>query len=173
MAALACLAAVGCGVEEGDPRAAAAESVEGNDTSTGPAAVTAEPVGEATDTGVPSPTAPRAPVERPRAAVARAAPPADLVMGSVEVELKGGRYVPGEHFQVILRDGRRSFEALTDRSGEFYLEDVPAGRYVLTLSPLKGPVFHTDTVLVGAGPRVRLDHIHVQAAALPGRAGIR
>lgn len=142
---------------------------------------TAAPIEAAPETATPeaaTPTrvAPRLPVDRPRTASAGATPappPADLVVGSVEVELRGGRYVPGEHFQVVLRDGRRSFDAITDRNGEFYLEDVPAGRYVLTLAPLKGSVFLTDTVSVAGGSRVRLEHIHVPAAALRGGAGSR
>lgn len=99
------------------------------------------------------------------------AAPATLVVGSVEVDLKGSRYVPAEHFYVVLR-GERSFQAFTDRAGDYYLENVPPGRYVRTVSVGRGPPVVTDTVRIGEGERVELDHVHIteeDLAALPGR----
>ena len=84
-----------------------------------------------------------------------------LVRGTAEIELKGGRLVPAEHFLVVLEGSGKRFEAITSRKGEFFFDSVPPGRYSLVVFTETGgkPVRRGVTVWSDASvslPTVRL-----------------
>lgn len=171
LAAGASLCVHGCsGSPDAEPRVVeeAIEDVAGPDTmdvavseAVAPPQVGEEEVGPAAEN---EPPLSEQPAERGRAVrsvpSARVQVPA-MVSGSAEIEIGTDRFVPAEYFRVTLRGRGGQFETLTTQGGEFYLERVPAGTYVLELSMPKGPSVYADTVSIPPNETVTLPHLHV------------
>ena len=106
----------------------------------------------------PAPTQAGAPSD-----TAASVPMAGVVRGQAEIRLKGGRLVPAEYFLVTLESGDRRFRTVVDRSGEFFFDSVPAGRYSLAIYTQKGQLLARSTATITADTVVVLDHLHVSA----------
>lgn len=103
------------------------------------------------------PTAPSMPARTDTARVVQA------VFGRAEIAYDARTYAPADYMNVTLEDGRRRFEALSDASGAFFFENVPAGRYQLVVSTAtkdRRVVWRVPTAIRGTG-KVELPVLHI------------
>lgn len=119
-------------------------------------------------TPTPTPTAVR---RAPTRAPARAASVAAIVHGIAELQIDEKQFVPADYLRAALRGGAPVQETLTSAGGEFFFENVPAGRYqlvFLTVTKDARQVYAT-TVRVEAGDRVRLPPVHIPIDSVRSR----
>jgi hypothetical protein len=117
------------------------------------------------DVDAPLPVTP--PQVRPRASSTPASTDTirvvQAVFGRAEIAYDARTYAPADYMNVTLDDGRRRFEALSDASGAFFFENVPAGRYQLVVSTAtkdRRVVWRVPTAISGTG-KFELPVIHI------------
>lgn len=93
---------------------------------------------------------------------------ARAVFGTAEIQVDSTTFAPADYLRVLLQGERVRFETLTDRSGQFIFENVPAGRYELVfITATKDQrVVHRAPVTLEAGGKVALPAMHIPLRSL-------
>jgi hypothetical protein len=164
--ALAALLTAGCMQEEMDPPAAVAtEDTLALDSATFGGA---QPDTTAPLEPTPVPNAPPT-ASRPVSTIApRDTGIARAVFGTAEIQVDSTTFAPADYLRVVLRGEGGTYETLTDRSGQFVFEDVPAGRYeLLFITATKDQrVVHREPVTLTATGKIALPAVHIPVRSL-------
>lgn len=164
---------LGAACADPDPESAGLNGLDGDhappgaiDTAAGAADTAAHTVAPGRADREPLPAPPQSAAPPPaRTATAR------VVHGLVELRIDSEQFVPADYLRAVLRGGRRTPEALTSATGEFFFENVPAGTYelaFLTVTKDARQVYATK-VEVGSGDRVLLPHVHIPIDSVRSR----